>query len=104
MCPGLRIRYALTWSPLLPPACLSCDLQLRNKIPDGYYAGLTMKIFCVGLMCTFLTTVAFGQLTARNPVDELKEQVAEALADARVPFSADQDKQLALLIEEERQA
>ncbi len=51
----------------------------------------------------FLTTSAFGQLTDRNPVDELQDQVMEALADAGVPLTSDQERQLALLIEEERQ-
>ena len=36
------------------------------------------------LICILLATTAFGQLTARNPVDELKEQVTEALALAGV--------------------
>src|SRR5205085_1350885 len=51
-----------------------------------------------------LATSTFAQLTVRNPVDELKDQVAQALTNATVPFTADQEKQLALLIEEERQA
>jgi hypothetical protein len=63
-----------------------------------------MKIFRLGFICIFLTTTAFGQLTARNPVDELKDQVTQALTAANVPFTPDQEKQLALLIEEERQA
>ena len=42
-----------------------------------------MKIVRLSLICIFLTTSAFGQLTARNPVDELK---------------ADQERQLVLLI------
>ena len=63
-----------------------------------------MKILWIGLVCVFLTTSAFGQLTARNPVDELKDQVTQVLTDAKVPFTPDQEKQLALLIEEERQA
>ncbi len=63
-----------------------------------------MKIFRLSLIFVLLTTSGFGQLTARNPVDELKEQVTKALADANVPFTADQEKQLALLIEEDRQA
>jgi hypothetical protein len=50
------------------------------------------------------TSAAFGQLTARNPVDELKDQVTDALAGAKLPFTPDQEKQLTLLIEEERQA
>ena len=63
-----------------------------------------MKILWIGLVCVFLTTSAFGQLTARNPVDELKDQVTHVLSDVKVPFTPDQEKQLALLIEEERQA
>ena len=63
-----------------------------------------MKMFRVSLMCTLLATAAFAQLTERNPVDELKDQVTKVLADSKVPFSAEQEKQLALLIEEERQA
>src|SRR5262245_1532493 len=63
-----------------------------------------MKIFRIGVMCTLLATAAFAQLTERNPVDELKDQVTKVLADSKVPFSAEQEKQLALLIEEERQA
>ncbi len=56
------------------------------------------------LICILFATSAFGQLTARNPVDVLKDQVTEALAAAEVPLTADQERQLALLIEEERQA
>ena len=47
--------------------------------------------------------MAFGQLTDRNPVDELQAQVTEALEDAGVGLTSDQERQLALLIEEERQ-
>src|SRR5262249_32509320 len=63
-----------------------------------------MKILRLGLICVLLTAPAFGQLTERNPVDELKDEVAEALTDAKVPFTQEQEKQLALLVEEERQA
>ena len=63
-----------------------------------------MNLARLGLICVLITTSAFGQLTSRNPVDELKEQATRVLADAKAPFTADQDKQLALLIEEERQA
>ena len=35
------------------------------------------------LVCLLLTPSAFGQLTARNPVDELKDQVTQVLTDAR---------------------
>ena len=51
-----------------------------------------------------LTASAFGQLTDRNPVDELMEQVTQVLADGNVPFTADQSRQLALVIEDEREA
>src|SRR5687768_12965223 len=63
-----------------------------------------MKIVRLGLIWVFLATAAFGQLTARNPVDELKDEVTQALAEAQAPLTPDQEKQLALLIEEERQA
>jgi hypothetical protein len=63
-----------------------------------------MKPIRVVLLCLFFAMTALGQLTVRNPVDELKEEVGNALATAKVPFTPDQEKQLALLIEEERQA
>ena len=66
-----------------------------------------MQLFRLGFICICylcLTGSAFGQLTARNPVDELKDQVTQALIDAEVPFSPDQERDFALLIEEERQA
>ena len=55
-------------------------------------------------ICILLTASAFGQLTARNPVDELKDYLTEALEEAGIPLTPDQERQLALLIEEERQA
>ena len=58
----------------------------------------------LGLICVLVATSAFGQLTERNPVDELKDQATQVLADANVPFTPEQEKQLALLIEDERQA
>jgi hypothetical protein len=72
----------------------------------GLLSGMVfgMKLIRLGLICELLATCAFGQLTERNPVDELKDQATQVLADAKVPFTPDQEKQLALLIEEERQA
>ncbi len=58
-------------------------------------------IFCISL---YLNAAAFGQLTERNPVDELKDEVITALASANLPLTPVQEKQLTLLIEEERQA
>ena len=52
----------------------------------------------------FLTPSTFGQLTARNPVDELKAHLVLALEEAQIPLTSDQEQQLALLIEEQRQA
>src|SRR5438552_13777623 len=63
-----------------------------------------MKIVRLALICICLIAPAFGQLTAQNPVDELKDQVTQALTDAKVPLTPEQEKQLTLLIEEERQA
>src|SRR5215470_4334690 len=62
-----------------------------------------MKLIRFAAVFLFATSI-FAQLTMRNPVDELKDRVAQALTNANVPFTADQEKQLALLIEEERQA
>jgi hypothetical protein len=63
-----------------------------------------MKLAWLWLLYFLFVPSSFAQLTARNPVDELKDQVTKALIDAKVPFTPDQEKQLALLIEEERQA
>ncbi len=64
----------------------------------------SMNVMRPALICILFASAAYGQLTARNPVDELKDQVSEALALAGVPFTADQERQLALLIEDDRQA
>jgi hypothetical protein len=56
------------------------------------------------LIAFLLATPAFSQLTTKSPVDEFKDQVTQALQDANAPFTPDQEKELALLIEEERQA
>ena len=63
-----------------------------------------MKLIRISLICIILTPLAFGQITSRNPVDELKDHLTRALEQARIPLSSDQERQLALLIEEERQA
>ena len=39
-----------------------------------------------------------------NPLDELKAEVVRVLADASLPFSADQDREITLMIEERRQS
>jgi len=51
-----------------------------------------------------LVLVLLLQFTTRNPLDDLKDQVAQVLADANVPFTPEQTQQLALFVEEQRQA
>src|ERR1051326_3714887 len=63
-----------------------------------------MKFLSPLIVCLLLGSTAFGQLTEKNPVDELKEQVTQALVAANTPLTPEQEKELALLIEEERQA
>jgi hypothetical protein len=56
------------------------------------------------LVAFFLvTSTVWGQLVTQNPLDDLKNQVAKVLADANVPFTSEQQIQIALLIEEQRQ-
>ncbi len=64
-----------------------------------------MKL-CFGLIVELLLTVgiAFGQSSERNPVDELKERASQTLNAANVPFTAEQEKQLAIAIEDEHLA
>src|SRR2546428_13195983 len=91
-----------TASLFFGPACYTCPISVACVKAKN--VGVVMNLVRLGLICFLLTPSAFGQLTARNPVDELKDQAAKALADAKVPFTPEQEKQLALLIEEERQA
>src|SRR5262245_52091615 len=63
-----------------------------------------MKVVRFVLICVLTTSLAYGQFTTKNPLDELKEQVAKVLTDAGVPFTPEQEGQLTLLMEEERLA
>src|SRR5262249_12589517 len=63
-----------------------------------------MTFFKPALICILLSASVFAQLTEKNPVDELKDQLTQMLTAANVPLTPEQEKQLALLIEEERQA
>src|SRR5262245_46629426 len=63
-----------------------------------------MKALCVFFICLLSAGVACAQFTTKNPLDELKDQVAKVLSDAAVPFTSEQEAQLTLLMEEERQA
>ena len=68
----------------------------------GY--GLTGTAYGLTGTAYGLTGTAYGQLTVTNPLYELRDQVAEVLANAKVPFTAEQERQLALLLEDQRQA
>jgi hypothetical protein len=63
-----------------------------------------MHLFKALLMLVLLASSLAAQSSERNPVDELKDQVSRVLREAGVPFTAEQDKQLALLMEDQRQA
>ena len=51
-----------------------------------------------------LASAALGQVTTSNPLDDTKAAVEEVLDDAGVPFSDQQNGELALVMEEQRQA
>src|SRR5438067_6189061 len=65
-----------------------------------------MKLWCVKSILGLLVVsgVALAQSTDRNAVDVLKERATQALGAANVPFTPDQEKQLAIAIEDEHQA
>jgi len=56
------------------------------------------------LLIVLTALPANAQLVTQNPLDQLKEQLAEVLAEASVPFTPEQEGQVALLVEEQRQA
>ena len=57
------------------------------------------------VLCLVLATLpAHAQLVTQNPLDQLKEQLADVLAEAGFPFTTAQEGQVALLVEEQRQA
>ena len=63
-----------------------------------------MNLFRLCLINALLMPPALGQLVTQNPLDELRSQVAAVLADAGVPFTREQETQIALLLEEQRQS
>ena len=63
-----------------------------------------VNLFRLCLVCVLWTTVALGHLVTQNPLDELRAQVGGVLADAEVPFTLEQEWQIALLLEEQRQS
>ncbi len=60
------------------------------------------------LLCVNDATAAtFRQdtgLTTRNPLDEIKDELVRVLSEANVPFTADQDDSITLVLEESRRA
>ena len=63
-----------------------------------------MKLPRLLIVLVLLSVPVFAQFTSQNPLDELKDQVTKILADAGVPFTEEQNRQLALFIEDQRQA
>jgi hypothetical protein len=63
-----------------------------------------MKRLSLWFLIALIHLPADAQIATRNPLDELKDEVAKVLSDAAVPFSAQQDQQISLLIETQRQA
>ena len=61
-------------------------------------------IGCWVLLAFLISNAAYGQLTVTNPLYEVRDQVAEVLADAELPFTTEQERQLALVLEDQRQA
>ncbi len=51
-----------------------------------------------------LPSVAIGQVTTSNPLDDMKAVADQVLGDAGVPFSDQQNSELVLVMEEQRQA
>ena len=58
----------------------------------------------IALVLVLSTLPAYGQLVTQNPLDQLKEQLGEVLAEAGFPITSEQEGQVALLIEEQRRA
>ena len=63
-----------------------------------------MSRLFIALVLILSTLPAYGQLVTQNPLDQLKEQLAEVLAEAGFPITSEQEGQVALLIEEQRRA
>ena len=63
-----------------------------------------MGLFRPVLICILLPMGALGQLLTENPLDAVKNQVGEVLRDAGVPFTAEQERRIVLLIEDQRRA
>src|SRR5688572_6852780 len=57
------------------------------------------------VLSAFLPTVQEqGGLSTRNPLDDIRNELIQVLSAAQVPFSEDQGRSLALVIEESRRA
>ena len=63
-----------------------------------------MGLFRPVLICLLLPGGALGQLLTENPLDAVRNQVDEVLTDAGVPFTAEQQRQISLLLEDQRRA
>lgn len=64
----------------------------------------TLRATVLGFVVCVLPSVAIAQLTTTNPLDDLKAVVEQVLDAAGVPFTDQQNSELALVMEEQRQA
>ena len=76
-----------------------CGVQLKvGSVEWGVF------VFRLFLFVSLSATVSLGQLVTQNPLDELRSQVAAVLVEAGFPFTDAQERQIALLLEEQRQS
>ncbi len=75
----------------------ACDRPVRK---------LSLILFALILFLGALPLAAQDQggLSTRNPLDEIKEELKQELSDAKVPFTVEQERSIALVLEESRRA
>jgi hypothetical protein len=61
-------------------------------------------VVLVALVYAFPASAQQNPTAAANPLDALKTELVRVLADASLPFSAEQDREITLMIEERRQS
>jgi hypothetical protein len=72
----------------------------RSVALGGFMTAIRLVV-----MAVLFPVIAYGQeFSAENPLDRLKRQVSQVLSDAKVPFTQQQERELALFIEEQKQA
>src|SRR5688572_18937762 len=63
-----------------------------------------MKSITVALFLFISPLIAQQTPTASNPLAQLKDQVKQALEEARLPFSSEQENAIVLMMEDRRKA